>query len=201
MSDHPSPVVVDDLNVFKFFELFPDEQVAIDYLEAQRWPGCVICPRGNSDYTSPIKNRNRHSCNACRRQFSVRAGSVFENSRISLRKWIYVMYAFQSARKGISSAQLARDLGIRQGTAWFMMHRLREAMEPDLELLKGEIEIDEASGYQELGRWFEYDSVNHGKGEYVRESVTTNSIESVWAIVKRAHKGIYHQWPKKHGHR
>lgn len=272
MSDTPLSVdddPEDELNVFKFFELFPDEQAAIDYLTEQRWPDRVICPRCNSDYTSPIKNRNSHNCNTCRKQFSVRTGSVFENSKIPLRKWIYAIYVFQTARKGISSAQLARDLGIRQATAWFMMHRLREAMEPDLDLLKGEVEIDEAwiggleknkhsnkklyenwvvgkqivlgfrerdgriiirpipsgnkevlladilfaveegasiytdegSAYHDLGKWYEHESVNHSKGECVREHVTTNSIESVWAIVKRAHKGVYHQWSKKHGHR
>jgi len=114
VSDNDSPVDDDDLNVFKFFDLFPDEQAAVDYLEAQRWPDGVICPHCNSDYTSPIKNRNRHNCNSCRKQFSVRTGSVFENSKIPLRKWIYAMYVFQTARKGISGAQLARDLGIRQ---------------------------------------------------------------------------------------
>ena len=269
VSDNDSPVVDDDLNVFKFFELFPDEQTAIDYLTAQRWPDGVVCPRCNSNRTSPIKNRNRHNCNACRKQFSVRTGSIFENSKVPLRKWIYAMYVFQTARKGISSAQLARDLGIRQPSVWFMMHRVREAMEPDLELLKGEVEIDEAwiggleknkhsnkklyqnwvlgkqlvlgfrerggrivirpipsgrkevlladilfaveegasiytdesTAYSDLEEWYDHESVNHRRGEYVRENVTTNSIESVWAIVKRAHKGVYHQWSRKHGHR
>lgn len=100
MSDTPSPV--------------DDEQAAIDYLTEQRWPDRVICPRCNSDYTSPIKNRNSHNCNTCRKQFSVRTGSVLENSKIPLRKWIYAIYVFQNAHKGISSAQLARDLGIRK---------------------------------------------------------------------------------------
>ena len=102
------------LNVFKFFELFPDEQAAIDYLEAERWPDGVICPRCNSDYTRPIKSRNRHRCSSCQRQFSVRTGAVFEGSHIPLRKWIYAVYLFHSARKGVSSAQIARDLGITQ---------------------------------------------------------------------------------------
>ncbi len=89
MSDTAIPVdddAEDDFNVFKSFELFPDEQAAIDYLTEQRWPVRVICPRCNSDYTSPIKIRNSHSCNSCRKQFSVRTGTVFENSKIPLRK-------------------------------------------------------------------------------------------------------------------
>ena len=272
MSPSPNHVNGDDagdLNAFIFFDRFPNEQTAIDYLEKERWPDGVICPHCNSDYTSPIKSRNRHSCNNCRKQFSVRTGAIFENSHIPLRKWIYAMYLFHTARKGISSAQISRELSISQKSAWFMMHRLREAMEPDFDLLKGEIEIDKAwiggleknkhsdkklhsnwptgkqivlgfrerdgriiirpipsnvqevleadilfvveegaaiftdehNGYNNLSKWYEHEFINHGSGEYVRDNVTTNGIESVWAIVKRGHKGIYHQWSQKHGGR
>ena len=67
-----------------------------------------------------------------------------ENSRILVRKWLYAIYIFQIARKGISSVQLGKELGISQHSAWFMLHRLREAMIPDLEQLKWGVEIDEA---------------------------------------------------------
>ena len=273
MTDNPAPVNDDDKNhisVFEFFQRYPDEQSAIDFLEAERWPDRVICPHCKSDYTSPIKNRNRHSCNSCRRQFSVRTGSVFENSKIPLRKWIYAMYQFHTARKGVSAAQLSRELGITTASAWFMMHRLREAMDPGIEPLNGVIEVDEAfvggleknkhsnkklhknwiegkqivlgmrerddgrivlrpmytgkkatvvdeirftiqpgstiysdegNSFASLELWYSHETVTHQRGEYVRELVTTNSIESVWAIVKRAHKGVYHQWSKKHGGR
>ena len=273
MPENPNPVNDDDkgyLSAFEFFEKFPNEQSAIDFLEAERWPKRVICPRCKSDYTSPIKKRNRHSCNSCRRQFSVRTGSIFENTRIPLRKWLYVMYLFNTARKGISAAQVARELGITPASAWFMMHWLREAMDPDFEKLKGEVEIDEAwvgglernkhskkrlykkwaegkqivlgmrerdggpiilrpiptntqdvllddillsvekgsiiytdefVGYNDLDEWYDHYVVNQKRGEYVNEQITTNSIESVWAIVKRVHKGTYHQWSKKHGFR
>lgn len=63
------------------------------------------------------------------------------------------------------------------------------------------IYTDEGTAYHDLGKWCEHESVNHSKGEYVREHVTTNSIESVWAIVKHAHEGVYHQWSKTYGHR
>ena len=272
MPKNPNPVNDDDkghISAFEFFEKFPTEQSAIDYLEAERWPDRVICPRCKSDYTSPIKDRNRHSCNSCRKQFSIRTGSIFEHSKIQLRKWLYAMYLFHNARKGISSAQIARELGISQNSAWYMMHRLREAMDPDWNKLDGEVEIDEAwvgglernkhsdkklhknwtigkqlvlgfrerdgrivirpiptnskevllaeilftvekeaaiytdehIGYFDLYKWYDHEIINHQSGEYVREHVTTNSIESVWAIVKRAHKGVYHQWSKKHGGR
>jgi len=114
VADNKSPVNGDDkgyLSAFEFFEKFPNEQSAIDFLEAERWPNRVICPRCKSGYTSPIKKRNRHSCNSCRQQFSVRTGAIFEKSKIPLRKWLYAMYLFQTARKGISAAQVARELG------------------------------------------------------------------------------------------
>ena len=85
MPKNPNPVSDDDkghISAFEFFEKFPTEQSTIDYLEAERWPDRVICPRCKSDYTSPIKSRNRHSCNSCRKQFSIRTGSIFEHSKI-----------------------------------------------------------------------------------------------------------------------
>lgn len=258
------------LSAFEFFEQFPDEASAIAYFEDVRWPDGVICPRCDSNRTKPVKNRLKHHCNGCGRQFSVRTGILLENSRIPVRKWLYAIYLFQISRKGISSVQLGKELGIRQASAWFMLHRLREAMTPDLEQLKYEVEIDEAwvggkeknkhfnkrlwekwpegkqivlgmrqrnggpivirpvpsgkqdvfladilmsveegsiiytdesTSYANLSEFYEHLIVNHKRGEYVRDEVTTNSIESVWAILKRAHKGIYHQWSKKHGHR
>ena len=80
----------------------------------------------------------------------------------------------------------------------------RELVESDIFLAieKGAtIYTDEFTGYKNLHQWYNHDSINHNKGEYVRENVTTNSIESVWAIVKRAYKGIHHQWSRKHGDR
>jgi len=127
----PSPVNGDDkgyLSAFEFFEKFPDEASAIAYFEDVRWPDGVICPRCNSDRTKPIRDRHRHHCNGCGRQFSVRTGSLLENSRIPVRKWLYTIYIFQIARKDISSVQLGKELGISQHSAWFMLHRLREAM-------------------------------------------------------------------------
>lgn len=179
------------------------------------------------------------------------------------------MYLINISRKGISSVQLGKELGIRQASAWFLMHRLREAMTPNFEKLSGEIEADETyvggletnkhrnkklrvgsgtagkqavlglrqrqgkvrllpihnvqkkfleaellmhvekgatvytdelPGYSGLMNWYNHEHVNHKRGEYVRGEITTNSIESVFAIIKRAHKGIYHHWSPKHGH-
>lgn len=179
------------------------------------------------------------------------------------------MFLIHISRKGISSHQLAREIGITQKSAWFMLQRIRETMDPGLALLSGEIEIDEtyvgglegnkhankklhgrwhegreivlglrqrdgpillrpipnsyketiardillaiakgstvysdeSSSYSYVRLWFHHRTVNHSRGEYVRGRVTTNSIESVWAILKRAHKGVYHQWSRKHGFR
>ena len=132
------------ISAFEFFEQFPDEQAAIDFLEAERWPEGVICPRCESARTKRISTSNRHNCNGCRKQFTVRTGSIFERSHIPLYKWLYAMYLMQTARKGISSVQLAKELGITQNSAWFLMHRLREAMSPAEERLNGVVEIDEA---------------------------------------------------------
>jgi len=113
----------DDLNAFTFFEQFPDEQAAIAYLEAERWPDRVECPRCGHHITRPIKNRYTHYCAGCKKQFSVRTGSIFEHSNIPLRKWIYAMYVFQNAHKGIYH-QWSRKHGGRYGNE--VAYRLTE---------------------------------------------------------------------------
>ena len=260
------------LSAFEFFEQFPYEQSVIDLLEGERWPDGIYCPRCGSERTKRISTSNRHNCNGCRKQFNVRTGSIFEGSHMLLRKWLYGIYLMQTARKGISSIQVSKELGISQSAVWFMLHRIREAMDPGIdEKLSGAVEIDEAyvggaekkkhakkkphqnwiegkqivlgfrergengrvilrpihssqqlviedevlfaveegstiytdegRGFYNLDAYFQHHTINHGRGEYVREEVTTNSIESVWAVVKRAYKGIYHQWSPKHGQR
>ena len=132
-----------DVSVYEFFELFPDEQAAIDFLEAERWPDGAVCPRCGSSKTRRIAKSSYHNCKDCRKQFTVRAGSIFERSRIPLHKWMFAMYLVQTSRKGVSSVQLSKELGITQRSAWFMLHRLREAMAPDDDQLSGAVEIDE----------------------------------------------------------
>ena len=100
------------ISAFEFFEKFPNEQAAIDFLEAERWPDGAACPRCDSGRTKKIGTSNRHQCNGCRKQFTVRTGSIFERSHIPLHKWLYAMYLMQTARKGISSVQLSKELGI-----------------------------------------------------------------------------------------
>ena len=132
------------ISTYEFFEQFPDEQAAIDFLEAERWSDGAICPRCESTRTKRISTSNRHNCNGCRKQFTVRTSSIFERSHIPLHKWLYAMYIMQTARKGISCVQLVKKLGITQNSAWFLLYRLREAMSPEEARLKGEVEIDEA---------------------------------------------------------
>jgi transposase-like protein len=82
-------------------------------------------------------------CNDCALKFTIRTGTIFERSHVPLHKWIYAMYLLLTARKGISSVQLAKEIGITQKSAWFVLHRLREACGTKLEMLKGTVEVDE----------------------------------------------------------
>ena len=93
--------------------------------------------------TTRQRDYRYHQCKDCRRKFTVRTGTVFERSHISLDKWLYTMYLLQTARKGVSSLQLSKELGITQKSAWFMLHRLREACNTEGGPMTGEVEIDE----------------------------------------------------------
>jgi transposase-like protein len=129
------------LEVIRYFS---DEQKAFEYIKARRFPDGVACPRCNSAKVAFIETRRLWRCNGCRRQFSVKVGTIFEDSPIKLSVWIPAMWLIANAKNGISSYELHRSLGVTQKTAWFMLHRIRLAMENGtFEKLSGEVEADE----------------------------------------------------------
>ena len=132
------------ISTFKLFQMFPDEETARVYLESRLWPKGVTCPTcAGQDRITPRK-AGFHRCNKCQLDFTIRTGTIFERSHIPLHKWLYAMYLLVTARKGISSMQIAKEIGVQQKSAWFMLHRLREACGGELEKLQGVVEVDEA---------------------------------------------------------
>lgn len=262
------------ISLLQLFKLFPDDDAARAYFEAQRWPNGPVCP-ACGEAKRIWHNQNRpgyYRCNADKLVFTVCTGTIFERQKIGLHRWIYAMYLLVTARKGISSVQLAKEIGVTQKTAWFMLARLREACGNDPSEMAGIIEIDECyiggkeaakheSKRHGLGRGgvgktpviagreresgkvkaevrpsisgrnavgfvnrhvqvgstvhtdesaiynrvggllYKHESINHSAGEYVRGDVTTNGIESVFAVLKRGLHGVYHHVSPKHLHR
>jgi len=257
------------ISTFQLFERFPNEESARIYLENRLWKSGVMCPKCKQGNVTTRKNKpGFYMCNPCRLDFTVRTGTIFERSHIPLNKWLYAMYLLLTSRKGISSLQLAKEIGVTQKSAWFMLHRLREACGADIDLLRGIVEVDEAVftgkessrhmyerihkkreridkvvvvGLRERGGntvakvvtgtgglalrgaikqyvapgtrvmtddfgaytalpkdGYAHDTVKHVADEYVRGDVHTNSIESVWAVMKRGMHGVYHHASRKH---
>ncbi len=133
-------------NDFEFMTAFPDEEACITYLEHKRWNGNPQCPKCNNNSNNYIlKNRKSYKCSNCRCQFSLTKNTIFENSKLSLRVWFFVIYYVLTDNTGISSYTIAKKVGIQQRSAWLMLSKIRETMrDENMEAqLSGIIEVDE----------------------------------------------------------
>jgi len=269
--------------------IFTDETKAREWLEARVWPNGPVCPHCGStgdDVTALNGKAHRsglYQCSGCREQFTVTVKSVFERSKIPLSKWLAALFLLTASKKGISAHQVHRSLGISYKSAWFMMHRLREAMRtggllppmggdgktveadetyfgtiPKEEIMprapgkdgrgrkvgirrpahravlalverggnartfhvaqadqntvsklmrenvakETRIHTDESNIYNIVPWQFaKHETIKHSVKEYVRDDVTTNTVEGYFSIFKRGMKGIYQHCSEKHLHR
>ncbi|MBI3820614.1 MAG: IS1595 family transposase [Planctomycetes bacterium] len=255
------------------------EDRAVEFLEASRWGDSPACPRCGSvgvymvkDAKTGARNKDyRWRCRDCDRFFTVRTGSVLEETRIPLHKWVHALWRSCASKKGVSALQIKREIDVSYESALFLMHRIRFAMgpvEPDKSKLKGTVEADETyvggkprfdayhrekwssktpvfgvvqrdgevryevltkvnsknlraaldrhvqrNGtrlmtdqsplYKAFDKTYEggHDTVNHSVHEYVRGDVSSNTIESCFALIKRGIYGTFHSVSDKHLHR
>jgi transposase-like protein len=241
-----------------------NEEAAIAYVEARMWPDGPICPHCGvvgeaSRSTGKTTRAGLWNCRACRKPFTVRMGSIFESSHVPLHIWLQAIYLMCSSKKGISTRQLQRTLGGSMKTAWFLGHRIREAMKTSGGQIGGSgitVEADEAflgkspksrrepgerprmvfslveRGGQQRSMFLDHKSVqgaiwqhldrdsrlvtdgavhyrnimplgqhasvDHSKGEFVRDDVHTNTLEGFFSIFKRGLIGVYQHMDDKH---
>jgi len=131
-------------SLFSVMEYFTTDQICKQTIAQSRWSdGDVVCPYCGGHHCHLCKD-NRYLCKHCNHKFNVTVGTIFENTKISLRKWFIAMYLISSHKKGIASHQLARDIKVTQKTAWFILQKVRTLYGQTVNELSGEVECDEA---------------------------------------------------------
>lgn len=175
-------------SVIKFLDFFKEEKVCRAYLERKRWNGKPTCPHCHAE--NPYTTNRGYKCSnkECYRKFTVTIGTIFENSNIKLRYWFAAIQVATAHKKGISSYQLARDLGVTQKTAWFMLHRIREMMRREAPKLLGNmVEVDETFvGGKDKNRHIDKRTASH----MPRGALLTRGTPTKWQDRKVAVVGI-----------
>jgi transposase-like protein len=135
----------EQLGFKKFCEKYPDEAACHKQLKEMRWPNGFVCPRCGCTDCYDIPTRQKHQCKKCRYQVSVTSGTVMHRSHLPLTTWFWAIYLVASDKRGYSASQLSRQLELPYSTAWFLLHRIRDAMgQRDAEyLLSGLVELDD----------------------------------------------------------
>src|SRR5258708_16376259 len=124
---------------------YADADTSLAFLVQLRWPSGVVCPRCATPEPMYLKSRRIFRCKGCRKDFSVKVGTIFEDSPLGLDKWLPAVWLLSNAKNGISSYELARALGVTQKTAWFMLSRIRLGMQAEtFQKMSGTVESDEA---------------------------------------------------------
>jgi len=132
------------MSVVKLADQFGSEERCRAYVEELRWPDGIACPRCKGTTISRLRKRWQFECDSCRYQFSPTAGTIFHDSHLPLFKWFMAIYLMGESRKGISANQMKRTLEVSYKTAWYLCHRIREAMkDTDTAPLEGVVEVDE----------------------------------------------------------
>lgn len=161
---------------------FADQKTCLAYLEEQLWKGSPVCPHCGSQKVYRLADGKQFKCGnkkTCDRKFNVLTGTIYENTKIPLSTWFAAIYLLTAHKKGISSYQLARDLGVTQKTGWFILHRIRLIMgEPNPEPLDCVVEVDETY----CGGKFE--NMNRGRRKKWQQSGKDNKTP-VMGLVQR----------------
>ena len=134
------------ITIMQLADMFPDNAAASAWFESLVWPDGRHCPRCGGTETREASQTSGlpYYCPACQRAFSVRIGTALERSKVSMRQWVFAIYLDMTSLKGVSSMKLHRDIGVSQKTAWFMLHRIREAWASERDaLFSGPVEADE----------------------------------------------------------
>ena len=127
----------------EFMQYFKDKKTCLEYFESIRFKNGEFCPKCSCPKIHKYKDGKRFRCSGCKKDFSIKTGTIFKESRLPLKKWLIAIYLLSTRKKGIYSIELSQQIGVTQKTAWFMDHRIREAMKQDKGLLSGTIEADE----------------------------------------------------------